>query len=347
MKNQKYSYQIIEKEDEIEAYKDFTDSHPCSGIWHESGWLNFKKNSRQAEDGFIFTISENSKIILSGLMLITVKQQIIRYGYIPGGILYSKMDDELYHFFYQNIKNTAREKKLLFLQLDSNTPFEEGFNRILKKQEGHDFKVRLPIPSFTSMIDLNLSEEDILKQMKKKGRYNSRLAQKKGVVIKKAGLESIDTFYNLLVTTTERDGFRPNSREYYHRFVKDVPGTDFLLAVHENDIIAAGIFTYTKNQALYYYGASSNTKRNLMATYLLQWEAIKKGKQNGCRYYDFMGIADPDNPGDPLSGVTDFKLKFGGKTVRFSRSYAIYFHRVFYYLYKSALKLKKILFRAG
>jgi lipid II:glycine glycyltransferase (peptidoglycan interpeptide bridge formation enzyme) len=49
-----------------------------------------------------------------------------------------------------------------------------------------------------------------------------------------------------------------------------------------------------------------------MAPYLLQWTAIQMAKNRNIRVYDFLGVADPSDPTDPLLGVTDFKSRFGG-----------------------------------
>lgn len=45
-----------------------------------------------------------------------------------------------------------------------------------------------------------------------------------------------------------------------------------------------------------------------MATYLLQWDAIREGIKRKCTTYDFLGIS-ADGRGK-LAGVTDFKLRF-------------------------------------
>lgn len=44
--------------------------------------------------------------------------------------------------------------------------------------------------------------------------------------------------------------------------------------------------------AWYLYGASSNEKRNLMATYGVQWTAIQWAKARGCTQYDLWGIPE-------------------------------------------------------
>jgi len=68
---------------------------------------------------------------------------------------------------------------------------------------------------------------------------------------------------------------------------------------------------------VYYYGASSYEDRALMAPYLLQWEAMKICKAEGCTKYDLLGISHPDTKKDPWEGISDFKRKFGGEVITY------------------------------
>jgi len=49
-----------------------------------------------------------------------------------------------------------------------------------------------------------------------------------------------------------------------------------------------------------------------MATYAVQWEAIRMAQKNGCEEYDMFGTAPNSNPSHPLYGLNRFKLGFGG-----------------------------------
>lgn len=53
----------------------------------------------------------------------------------------------------------------------------------------------------------NKTEEEILAGFKQKWRYNVRLAQKKGVVIKEGKREDLKDFHKIMLTTGERDNF--------------------------------------------------------------------------------------------------------------------------------------------
>jgi peptidoglycan pentaglycine glycine transferase (the first glycine) len=63
----------------------------------------------------------------------------------------------------------------------------------------------------------------------------------------------------------------------------------------------------------YVYGASSNERRNLQASHLLQWEMIRWAKGLGCRVYDFRGVSGDLSEENPLYGLYRFKEGFGAK----------------------------------
>jgi lipid II:glycine glycyltransferase (peptidoglycan interpeptide bridge formation enzyme) len=94
-----------------------------------------------------------------------------------------------------------------------------------------------------------------------------------------------------------------------------IPSVRLYLAEHEGECIAAIITLFSPRQAVYLYGASSNIKRNLMATYLLQWQAITDAKDAGSRIYDFYGISPTDDKHHPMHGLYRFKTNFGGTII--------------------------------
>lgn len=128
--------------------------------------------------------------------------------------------------------------------------------------------------------------------MKPKGRYNIKLAEKKGieVALLKKTEENIKAFYDLMVETTTRDAFSGNTLDYYSNFLNEIEGAELIGASKGSFLLAAGIFIFDKNTSIYYYGASTSQKeyRNLMAPYLLQWFAIKHAQSKKSKLYDFL-----------------------------------------------------------
>lgn len=203
---------------------------------------------------------------------------------------------------------------------------------------------------YTSVLNLALSDEELLKNFHEKTRYNIRLAAKKGLSIKNE--KNPDVFWPLLKETYERDGIKSHSEEYYRDFIALPACTQ--LSVYLGDIPLASVLLYTFGQTcVYVHGASSNSNRNLMAPYLIQWEALHFARAQGCLYYDLGGVAKPvasDSPNaetfftstwdknDKLSGVTRFKAGFNGRIKHYGEASDIIFDSVKYNLYTLARK---------
>jgi lipid II:glycine glycyltransferase (peptidoglycan interpeptide bridge formation enzyme) len=175
------------------------------------------------------------------------------------------------------------------------------------------------LPKDTLFINLRYSEKDILNQMKPKTRYNIKLSQRKGVRVRKAHMDDIAIWYELHKETSKRNGIFLDHMEYFKNVLKtDATHTkspakvELLIAEFNNKPLAAMFLVYSGNRATYLYGASSSGNRNLMAPYLLQWDAINRARENGCTEYDMFGIAPNCDPSHPLYGLYRFKTGFGG-----------------------------------
>ena len=201
---------------------------------------------------------------------------------------------------------------------------------------------------YTRILDLTLRTDALLTQMHEKWRYNIRLAMKRGVTVEwvDVNAENIDTWMGLLTQTASRDGFVHNSRAYYEAFLRERTNVELAFAYYEGHVIAAGIFVYLAESALYYYGASSSDAetRKHMAPYLLQWHAIEEGKRRGCTLYDFLGIASPGSHDHHLAWVTAFKEKFGGEIVELGPK-ILYPLSWKYWIFLSIRKMKNMLIR--
>lgn len=174
-------------------------------------------------------------------------------------------------------------------------------------------------PRATLILNLEKSEDDIFAAMHPKTRYNIRLAEKKGIVIKEEKDGTL--FCSLIKQTAARDGFRPHPDEHYRAIITS-PISRQLTAFNGRVPLASAIFTGVSNSFTYLFGASDYEARPFMAPHLLQWEGIKLGKKLGYKNYDFFGVAPRLSKGpadeynyDPThryAGVTRFKLGFGG-----------------------------------
>ncbi|MBN1559823.1 peptidoglycan bridge formation glycyltransferase FemA/FemB family protein [candidate division KSB1 bacterium] len=176
------------------------------------------------------------------------------------------------------------------------------------------------LPSDTIFIDLKKDESQLLQEMKAKTRYNVKLAQRKGVRVRRANIDELDIWYKLYQETCARNRICLDKIGYFQAVLgTDVSDTqspakvELLIAEIIKIPLAAMFLVFSNQRATYLYGASSSLNRNYMATYALQWEAIKRAKKAGCTEYDMFGVSPLPDPSHPLYGLYRFKIGFGGK----------------------------------
>lgn len=247
------------------------------------------------------------------------------YWYAPRG---PRGEKKAIDFLLLELKN--KKSEAVFLRLEPEELFsEEKIRNNLKKS------VDLQ-PKKTLMLDLAKSEEELLKEMSQKTRYNIRLAEKKGVEISEGTEKDFAEFWRLMTLTGERDAFRLHSTSHYRNLLSTDIKLFFATANGKN--IAAGLFCFFGDRVTYMHGASDNEARNLMAPHLLQWEVIKQAKKEDYKYYDFYGIDEKKWP-----GVTRFKLGFGGFVKEYPGTYDFVFRPGIYNLYGFLRKLRRSL----
>lgn len=334
----------ILNQSEEHLWSAFVEKHPQGNIHQTSEWGHFRSKVPGNDKYWIVVIEEKTSgqtQIIAGTLLI--RQSLPRgysWLYAPRGPLLNYEDFascQMQMGVLMNvIKELARKEKAIFFRADPLIEIE-GKSLIAFphfRQNIHGFQ-----PDHTLLLDLSPSEDDILKQMKPKGRYNIKLAEKKGVTIHK----STDTahFYRILSETTSRDGFHGHNQEFYQNMLDSLgKHATLYLAEFEGQVIAGCLNTFYKNTATYYYGASSNEHRNVMAPYLLHWHAIVEAKAKGYKTYDFFGIAPENAVNHAWAGVTEFKKKFGGTEVSYQKPQEFVFKKALYYLYRTYKKVR-------
>jgi lipid II:glycine glycyltransferase (peptidoglycan interpeptide bridge formation enzyme) len=171
----------------------------------------------------------------------------------------------------------------------------------------------------TVLLDLSLTETELLQNMKSKWRYNIRLAERKGVTIRSGTTADIDSFYRIYAETAARDNFliRPAAyyRDVWSLFIEQGQA-ELLLAEVEGEAVAGLLLFFYGQTAWYLYGASTERQRHLMPNHLMQWQAICRAKARGCTCYDMWGAPDNFDETDRMWGVYRFKQGFGGQVLQ-------------------------------
>lgn len=275
-------------------------------------------------------------------------------AYIPKGPVLDWADREQGLTFFSLIHAEAKKRRAILLKIEPNlwSPncnLDSGqAQTALELLSAAGFSPADTIQPRTSLvIDLKGDAQTILAAMKQKTRYNIRLAEKKGVTVRQGSAADVSTFHRLALTTAARDGFGVHNLDYYQAaYALFAPERCVLLIAEFEDQPLAALIAFSQGQeAYYFYGASANEHRNLMATYLIQWEAIRWAKSQGCIHYDLWGIPDADlttleaefeQRNEGLWGVYRFKRGFGGQWVQSIGAFDYVYNPLLYQVYKLA-----------
>lgn len=253
----------------------------------------------------------------------------VRIGYVPKGPALDWTNLDLVDATLAAIELHARRSGCIFVKIDPDVREDTSTGRLALhalQRRGWQFSAEQIQFKNTATTDLTLSEDALLAAMKSKWRYNVRLAEKRGVRVRLGEEDDLPAFYALYAETGARDGFLIRPADYYvttwQSFLRaqaeigNPAGGALLLAEHPDDPLpVAGIFLLRYGAtAWYFYGASSERHRRDMPNHLLQWEALRWAREQGCTTYDWWGAPTAlDNPDDRLQGVWQFKQGFGAE----------------------------------
>lgn len=271
-------------------------------------------------------------------------------GYFPKGDLPSKE-------IIEDLEEVGKENNISFIQLEPNILKDSSpkINDGLKKSFHPLFT------KYTFILDLTRTEDELLKNMHQKTRYNIRLSEKKGVKVEiDNSKKAFENYLKLTKETTKRQKFYAHD-ETYHKLLWETVGnkenTAFdpgklqanLLTAKLNKKILVAYILFTFKDKLYYpYGASSDEHREVMASPAAMWGAVLYGKSLGLKTFDLWGAANvPDpKPSNEYYGFHRFKQGFGAELVEFVGSYDLIINPINYRLLTVADKIRWAYLRA-
>ena len=246
----------------------------------------------------------------------------LEYAYVPRGpiVISENLDGK---FFWDSLKK-IKNKNTVFFELEPEK--EISFLKTDKKKYRQ--------PQQTLMLDLSQNIENIFSSFHKKHRYSIRLAEKRGVKIKKES--SWEGFFELLQKTAQRHNFKIWSRKYY-KILWETLGREDMIEIWgayvSGKLISSNLYIIFGNRITYLFGASDYIRRSYMAPHLMHWSAIREFKEKGFTEYDFWGLDEKK-----FRGVSTFKKRFNGKEIFYPGSFIKTERFVWYQLYKLARK---------
>lgn len=261
-----------------------------------------------------------------------------KLGYLPRSVIPS---DKMIGF----LKEWGQKNKIIFIKIE---PYIEKskvkMQKLKLKSSDHPL-----FPPWTQILDISRPEEEILKKMHPKTRYNIRLAQKKGVTVKEvSNEEGFKVFSKLYFDTCRRQKYYGHDLKYHKTVWENLKNniSHIMVAYYNNIPLAAYELFYFKDSLYYVYGGTSELHRNVMAANLLMWESIKFGQKIGAVKFDMWGSLPPGyDQRHSWAGFTRFKEGYGCEFVEMVGSWDLIINPFLYHLYGVMYQVRSLLLK--
>ncbi len=276
-------------------------------------------------------ISEGETIIAGAQLLIKSLPLIGSIAYIPKGPLFSSAEPGLRNLVTTSLFNLINKHRMAYIIIQPPIDDTELSGQLLNY--GFQQSKNSVAPTATVILDLSLSLDDILEQMKPKTRYNISIGQRKGVNVREGNENDLSIFHHLMVATGQRNKFPPEPEEYFRLMWKLLYKQGYVrlfLVEYEGEVLSTILIIPFGDTVIYKRGAWSGAHGNLHPNEVMHWEVIKWVKSHGYRFYDLEGI-DPriarsivhkdSSANNSITGAASFKIGFGGKVTLFPEAY--------------------------
>ena len=243
-------------------------------------------------------INSNFYYIKNLLFFKTVKLQRPKSLKKEDILKFSKMYKGLVNFIIEP-GNKIQEKNLKKLNFSLTSPF---------------------LPSKTRILDLSLSEKNLLSNFSKNARYALRKVDNSNMKIYRE--DNLESFYKSWKSSVQFGRYILSVSELSK--LKQAFGDNAIFLMSENKDSGA-IFLVANDIGYYWQAFTSNQARKTNIQYSIVWEGVKWAKSKKCKLFDFEGIYDTRFPIKSWLGFSFFKKNFGGKEVEFPGAYQKWF----------------------
>lgn len=267
----------------------------------------------------VFRLGFCRKRELVGVCL-AIKEQARRGPHlvVPGGPLVDFGNRALGRFALAALQALAKKENVWFVRVRPELADSAGSRNLFGRLGFVGAPMHLHAEN-TWVLGIDKPEEEILAGMRKTTRYLVRKSLAAGLVVEQSqDPTDAKILWQLQKETVARHRFVPFPEKLFRAqletFGRDGQASLFLCKKGK-EVLAAAIIIFYGDYAYYHHSASTSRYHDLPFSYFLQWQAILAARREGCKAYNFWGVAATDWPGHRFSGVTLFKTGFGGERI--------------------------------
>ena len=291
----------LEKNDE-KAWDEYVLNSDTSTFFHQIGWKNVIEKTYGHEPHYL--IAEEDGDIKGILPIFFLNSRIFgeKFVSVPFGP-YGGMcvDDHVAEYaLIKRAKKIVKEKDANYLEIRS---LSDNGSRLIT----NDAYVTL-------ILSLESNSDLIWDKFSKKVRNATRKAINSGVEIK-MGNNHCRNFFHMYSINMRNLGAPVHAYSFFANLLSEFPEqTEISVIMYEGKVIAGAFLLDFKDTIISGWASSDKSYKNFNPNNLLYWEIIKKGCQEGYKYFDFgRSIAD--------SGTYRFKKPWGAEVTQLHYQY--------------------------
>ncbi len=249
----------------------------------------------------------------------------------------------------KTMKEIAREENCSFIRMNPLWKKNEEHQEIINKFSFQKAPMHANAYEATWKLDIGLSEEKLLENMRKSTRYLIRqsLKDNKLQICKSRKEKDLKIYHKFNQEVARYQQFVPFPFDFIKNEFSIFLEEDQILLFfgkYQDKIIASALIVFWSKTAFYHQAALSPSYRKIPVAYLLQWQAIKEAKKRNCAFYDFWGYIDPKKkPQHPWAGPSLFKMGFGGKAYQYLETYDLPLSKKYWliFIFEKLRKIKR------
>jgi lipid II:glycine glycyltransferase (peptidoglycan interpeptide bridge formation enzyme) len=299
-----------------------------------------------------FVVEEEGEIVA----LVAAQERRLPFGhafwYVPHGPVLDYADpraaDRL-RAVTIGLREVGRAARVVAAKLEprveADSPAAALFGRLRVRPEPSPVQV-----GQTRLVDLT-DDETLLASFDKDTRYAVRRSQREGVEVRIVtdafGTAPIDALHGLVLDTQRRAGFPRPPLERYRIAWQGLgaAGRASILEARRGDqLLASGMLMVEGDRSFYLFAGSRREEPGEpkhYASYLLQWEMMRRARDLGSELHDLWGIAPAGaGPEHAWHGVGLFKKGFGGRAARWAGTWDVVVDPTLYRL-RSAIAMAR------
>lgn len=336
---------VIKEEGEIRGEERDSFFHAVAQVPHatftQAPWYGALHKVQGREVRRVFVVDDNTLCGYAQIIYFDMPFSL-KYSYTPYGPVFLSREDEVRELLEDYLAKKGIEDQLVFSRVEIPGDVK---SKKLKKTSKALSKGSMIQPRNEWELNISPAEEELLSGVHKKSRYCIRQAEKAGIevmVVDKETRALGKTLYEILKETAERNKFSLHNKQYYDTVLEtiDREGVGYLVVgLYKDEIVTIHVVLLYGDTAMYAYGGSTNKRREIPSSHLVEWQSILHSKSLGMKYYNMGGVSTEEMPDPKLESVTRFKKRFGGYVKKHGVIYDIVHRPLWYYLYTIKKKL--------